>query len=79
MPTEILKFRKLFPSDFEVMKASTSECVTFRIPMLAPRRLPACFTYSVAVSYIFIKAIAPAEEPSDEVMISSLGRSFEKL
>jgi len=48
------------------------------MPMLAPRRVPPCFTTSVEASYSFINETGPDATPIVERTTSFLGRSREK-
>ena len=45
--------------------------------MLAPRRVPPCFTTSVEASYSFMKETGPEATPIVERTTSFLGRSRE--
>ena len=47
--------------------------------MLAPRRVPPCFTTSVEASYSFMNETGPEATPMVERTMSFLGRSREKL
>ena len=47
MPTEMLKLLSFLLSFFMVMNVFISGCETSRMPMLAPLRVPPCFTTSV--------------------------------
>ena len=46
--------------------------------MLAPRRVPPCFTASVLASYSFMKEMGPLATPVVERTIEPFARSLEK-
>jgi hypothetical protein len=59
------------------MNFSISGCQASRIPILAPRLLPPCFTTSVIVSMILIKDVGPDATPDVEATISPSGLKSE--
>src|SRR3989441_7226425 len=61
--TEMLKFVTWVRSSLQVMNSRMSGWSTRRIPMLAPRRVPPCFTTSVEASYSFMKETGPEATP----------------
>ena len=78
MATEMLKFVTCEVSSLQVMKRRMSGWSTRRIPMLAPRRVPPCFTTSVEASYSFMKDTGPEATPEVERTWEPSGRSREK-
>ena len=48
------------------------------MPILAPRRVPPCFTASVAELNTFMKEMGPEATPPVELTVEPLGRSREK-
>ena len=76
--TEILKLVNFVPSSLAVMNFNISGWVTFNMPMLAPRRVPPCFTTSVAASKAFIKLTGPEATPPVDPTTSPSGLSREK-
>ncbi len=79
MPTLMLKLVICDRSSLQVMKSITSGWSTRRMPMLAPRRVPPCFTASVDASYSFMKEMGPLATPVVERTIAPLPRRREKL
>ncbi len=77
--TEILKLLKRALLSFAVMKFRMSGWSTRRIPIFAPRRVPPCFTASVAVSKTVMNDTGPEEIPLVEPTISPPGLRLEKL
>ena len=77
--TEMLKLVILVVSSLQVMKSRMSGWSTRRMPMLAPRRVPPCFTTSVEASYSVMNETGPEATPMVERTMSFLGRSREKL
>ena len=77
--TEMLKLVILVVSSLQVMKSMMSGWSTRRMPMLAPRRVPPCFTTSVEASNRLMKETGPEATPMVERTMSFLGRSREKL
>src|SRR5581483_9499237 len=73
MPTETLKFSKTPGFVLAVTNFSTSGCHASRMPMLAPLRLPPCFTTSVIVSIILMKDVGPEATPDVEATMSPSG------
>ena len=63
MATEMLKLVILVMSCLQSMKSSMSGWSTRRMPMLAPRRVPPCFTTSVDESYSDMKLMGPLATP----------------
>ena len=63
----------------QVMNSMMSGWSTRRMPMLAPRRVPPCFTASVDASNSFMNETGPEATPMVERTMSPLGRSREKL
>ncbi len=78
MATEMLK---LFSRSFcclQVMKSRMSGWSTERMPMFAPRRVPPCFTVSVAASNTVMNEMGPDETPLVDFTTSFFGRMREK-
>src|ERR671922_256912 len=73
MPTLTLKFSKTPGFVLAVTNFSTSGCQASRMPMLAPRRLPPCFTTSVIVSIILMNEVGPDATPEVEATMSPSG------
>ncbi len=73
--TEMLKFVTCVRSSLQAMKSITSGWSTRRMPMLAPRRVPPCFTASVRASYSFMNEIGPLATPVVERTIEPFARS----
>ncbi len=63
MATEMLKLVILVMSCLQSMKPRMSGWSTRRMPMLAPRRVPPCFTTSVEASYSDMKETGPLATP----------------
>ena len=78
MPTEMLKLVISLVSFLQVMKSMMSGWSTRRMPMLAPRRVPPCFTASVAALNTFMKEMGPLATPPVEFTVEPLARSREK-
>jgi len=78
-PTDRLKLVMALLSVLHEMKSRMSGWSTLRIPMLAPRRLPPCFTTPVAASKAWRKDMGPLATPPVDRTTSLLGRSREKL
>ena len=76
--TEMLKLVILVVSSLQAMNCSMSGWSTLRIPMLAPRRVPPCFTTSVDASYSDMKDTGPDATPMVERTTEFVGRRREK-
>src|SRR5262249_45371769 len=74
--TEMLKF-VMPPSSLQSMNSRMSGWSTRRIPMLAPRRVPPCFTASVAPLKTRRNETGPEARPPVDATMSSLGRRRE--
>ena len=77
-PTEMLKLTNFSGSRLTCMNSMMSGWSTFRMAMLAPRRVLPCFTTSVAASKGAMKLTGPEATPPVDPTTSPLGRSFEK-
>ena len=77
-PTEMLKLVISLVSFLQVINSIMSGWSTRRMPMLAPRRVPPCFTASVAALKTFMKEMGPEATPPVEFTVEPLGRSREK-
>ena len=77
MATEMLKL-VMPPSSLHSMNSRTSGWSTRRMPMLAPRRVPPCFTASVAPLNTRRKDTGPEALPPVEATTASFGRRREK-
>src|SRR2546429_1211813 len=75
--TEMLKFVTWVRSSLQAMNSRMSGWSTRRMPMLAPRRVPPCFTTSVDASYNFMNDTGPEATPMVERTTSFLGRRRE--
>ena len=75
--TEILKLFSLVLSALQSINSKISGWSTLRIPILAPRLVPPCFTASVAALNTSIKETGPDETPIVERTTSFLGLSLE--
>src|SRR5437773_4572834 len=75
--TEMLKFVTWVRSSLQAMNSRMSGWSTRRMPMLAPRRVPPCFTTSVDASYSFMNDTGPEATPMVERTTSFLGRRRE--
>src|SRR6266540_3067954 len=75
--TEMLKFVTCVRSSLQLMNSRTSGWSTRRMPMLAPRRVPPCFTTSVEASYSFMNDTGPEATPIVDRTTSFLGRRRE--
>src|SRR2546427_3500264 len=64
--SEMLKFVTWVRSSLQAMNSSMSGWSTRRMPMLAPRRVPPCFTTSVDASYSFMNDTGPEATPMVE-------------
>ena len=70
--TEMLKFVILVVSSLQVMNSMMSGWSTRRMPMLAPRRVPPCFTTSVEASNRLMNETGPEATPivrADDVVL----------
>jgi len=74
----MLKLVSSLVSCLQVMKSRMSGWSTERIAMLAPRRVPPCFTASVAALNTFMNETGPLAQPLVERTGSFLGRMREK-
>ena len=70
--TEMLKL-VIPPSSLHSMNSRMSGWSTLRIPMLAPRRVPPCFTASVALLKTRRNEMGPEARPPVDATMSSLG------
>ena len=77
MPTETLKFSKTPGFVLLLTNFSISGCHTSKIPMLAPRLFPPCFTTSVTVLIIFMNETGPDATPNVEATVSPSWRKSE--
>ena len=75
--TEMLKL-VIPPSSLHSMNSRTSGWSTRRMPMLAPRRVPPCFTASVAALKTRRNETGPDARPPVDATSVSFGRSREK-
>ncbi|OPZ62449.1 MAG: hypothetical protein BWY84_01170 [Candidatus Aerophobetes bacterium ADurb.Bin490] len=71
--TEILKLLISLSSALQVMNSRISGWSTRRMPILAPRLVPPCFTASVAALNTFIKDTGPEETPLVVFTLSRFG------
>ena len=76
--TEILKLFNSLSFCLQKMNSMMSGWSTFRMAMLAPRRVPPCLTCSVAVLKIFMKDTGPEATPPVVPTMEFLGRRREK-
>ena len=60
------------------MNSRMSGWSTRRMPILAPRRVPPCFTASVAALKTFMKEMGPLATPPVEFTVEPLARRREK-
>ena len=74
--TEMLKL-VMPPSSLHSMNSRMSGWSTLRIPMLAPRLVPPCFTASVALLNTRRNETGPDARPPVEATRSSFGRKRE--
>ena len=77
-PTEMLKLVISLVSFLQEMNSRMSGWSTRRMPMLAPRRVPPCFTASVAALKTFMKETGPLATPPVELTVLPLARRREK-
>jgi hypothetical protein len=77
--TEMLKLVILVVSSLQVTNSMMSGWSTRRMPMLAPRRVPPCFTTSVEASNRLMNETGPEATPMVDRTMSFLGRRREKL
>ena len=61
-----------------MIKSMISGWSTLSIPILAPLRVPPCFTVSVAASKAIMKDMGPLDTPLVEATVSFLGLNLEK-
>ena len=76
--TDMLKLLRFLPSFLDSTNFNMSGWSTFIIAMLAPRRVPPCFTTSVAVSKARMKLTGPLATPPVEPTKSPSGRRLLK-
>ena len=73
-PTDRLKLVMSALSCLQWIKPSMSGWSTRRMPILAPRRVPPCFTASVAILNTRMKLTGPEATPPVERTVAPLGR-----
>ena len=78
MPTEMLKLVISVRLFLQVMNSMMSGWSTRSMPILAPRRVPPCFTASVAALKTFMKEMGPEATPPVEFTVEPLARRREK-